>query len=189
MPRPRKRRDGWAQPRLPITSSEIGDIFEEHNAPRPDAESCEVLADVFTRRAAPREVEGRQLAPACILFSGLQYRSPEAARAREHANALVAAIRAGVFPDWERPSLEESLARMLALSDTRTRPAKRLAAWAVEATVIFGVVEGVLEGMGATAGRHRRSPAVRVTVALLKRIGFSGMTEAAAATWLAKADA
>ena len=78
---------------------------------------------------------------------------------------------------------------MLALSDTRTRPAKRLAAWASEALVIFCIVEGALEETGAPVGRHRRSPAVRVTVGLLRRCGFSGMTEVAVSVLLAKVDA
>ncbi len=186
MPRPRKRRDGWAAPRLPITSSEIGDIFEEHNAPRPDGESCEVLADVFTRRAAPRVVDGHEVAPACAQFTGLQYRDPARVRAREHFAAALAAIRAGDFFDWERPSLAEKLERSLALADTRTPQAKKIAAWAVDSTIIFFVVAAALEEIGAPVGRHRGAQAVRITVGLLRRCGFSGMTEVAVSAWLAK---
>jgi hypothetical protein len=186
MPRPRKRSDGWAPPALPITGNEIGDIFEEHNAPRPDPESCAVLADVFTRRATPRVVDGREVAPACAQFTGLQYRAPARVRAREHFAAALAAIRAGDFPDLGRHSLEEMIEQMLMRADPRTPKAKKIATWAVDSAIIFPVVAGVLEEMGAPVGRHRGSVALRVSLGLLRRCGYSGMTGIALAVWLGK---
>ena len=186
MSRPRKRCDGWAPPALPITGNEIGDIFEEHNAPRPDPESCAVLADVFTRRATPRVVGGCELAPDWLAFTGLQYRAPASVRAREHATALLAAIRAGDFPDLGRHSLGEMLEQMVTLADPRPPRAKKIAAWAVASVIVFSVVAAVFDELGVIAGRHRGSVAVRLTVGLLARCGFVGMTDLAVSAWLGK---